>query len=556
MKKLLLIIFSLFIVNPIAVGQESKFPAESMYIQTNSSTYITGETLLYKVYCFENSKTNLTQISKAAYVEILNSQGERLVRNKIELVNGIGSAEIFIGTNFDTGKYKLVCYTSWMQNNTENKYSEKDLTIINPFKPFQNKEESETDKHHFIKDANYSKADAVSLTLDKKVYASREKITLRIAKKELKNILGSLTLAVRKIDSLHFSNSKPLTLEGLNDKVSSVRFLPELRGEMLSGKISNDNKSISVQDINVGLSLTGEKFDFKIYKTDKNGAFNFILDKNISNDQAYIQVIDANAEGFKITLNELISTNVNVSTLNSPLYINPKFINQIEERLVACQILNSYAVFNAKQKDSVYKPFYFPQQKDFILDEYKRFPTFKETITEVVSGVYYKYKKKRYTLSINDFESFSDSYGEPLVLVDGLLIQNANELFQYNPKKIYKVSVINAPYVYGSKIFSGVISVITFDKDFTTTSKEVVPISLERYNDNLESVQPTYETSELERIPDYRYQLVWNPNLKMSELLTPITFYTSDIKGDFEITLEGFNEQGERIVIQEYFSVK
>lgn len=556
MKKFLLIIFSLFIVNPIAVGQESKFSAESMYIQTNSSTYITGETLLYKVYCFENTKTNLTQISKAAYVEILNSQGERLVRNKIELLNGIGNAEIFIGTNFDTGKYKLVCYTSWMQNNTENKYSEKDLTIINPFKPFQNKEESVTDKHHFIKDANYSKADAMSLTLDKKVYATRDKITLRIAKKELKNILGSFTLAVRKIDSLHFSNSKPLSLDEPNDKVNSVSFLPELRGEMLSGKISNDNKSISVQDISVGLSLTGEKFDFKIYKTDKNGAFNFILDKNITNDQAYIQIIDANAEGFKITLNELVSTNVKVSTLNSPLYINPKFINQIEERLVACQILNSYAVFNTKQKDSVYKPFYFPQQKDFILDEYKRFPTFKETITEVVSGVYYKYKKKRYTLNINDFESFSDSYGEPLVLVDGLLIQNVNELFQYNPKKIYKISVINMPYVYGSKIFSGVISVITFDKDFTTTLKEVVPISLERYNDNLESVQPTYETSELERIPDYRYQLVWNPNLKMSELLTPITFYTSDVKGNFEITLEGFNEQGERIVFQEYFSVK
>src|SRR5690606_34889206 len=113
--------------NTIAVCQENKFPAESIYIQANSSTFITGETLLYKVYCFENSRANLSQISKAAYVEIINSNGQRLVRNKIELINGIGSAEIFITTNFESGRYKLIGYTSWMQNNADNKYFETEL---------------------------------------------------------------------------------------------------------------------------------------------------------------------------------------------------------------------------------------------------------------------------------------------------------------------------------------------------------------------------------------------------------------------------------------------
>ena len=544
------------ICNHIAVGQESKFPAESMYIQTNSATYITGETLLYKVYCFENPEVTLSSISKTAYVEILNNQGERLVRNKIELVNGIGTAEIFIGTNYETGRYKLIGYTSWMQNNTKNKYFEKELTIINPFKAFQNKDEKVAHVQNSTKNSGYSQASPIAIDLDKKVYTTREKITLRIAEKESEKISGSFTVAVRKIDSLHFNNSKLNQLEARTENLNAISFLPELRGELLSGKISNENKNISIKDISVGLSLTGEKFDFKIYKTDKNGAFNFILDKNVSNTEAYIQVIEANPENFKITLDEPVSTSVNSADLNASLYINPDFISQIEERLVACQIVNSYAVFNTKPEDSVFTPFYHPLQTDFILDEYKRFPSFKETITEVVTGVYYKYKKKRYTLNINDFDSFSDSYGDPLVLVDGLLVQNLNELFQFNPKNIYKISVINVPYVYGSKIFSGVISVITFDKSFTTNLKEVVPISLERYFSSLKAEQPDYATEASERIPDYRYQLLWEPNFKINNTIEPMAFYTSDIKGDFEITLEGFLDNGKQVYIKEFFSVK
>lgn len=547
---------SLFIWNTIAVCQENKFPAESIYIQANSSTFITGETLLYKVYCFENSRANLSQISKAAYVEIINSNGQRLVRNKIELINGIGSAEIFITTNFESGRYKLIGYTSWMQNNADNKYFETELIIINPFKPFKNKEENATFNQNFTKDAKHDSDESVVLSLQKKVFTTREKIALNVVKNQIKSGEGNYTLAVRKIDSLDLINSKSYSFKVPTEKVNSITSLPELRGEILSGTISNENKNVSVKDISVGLSLTGKKFDFKIYKTDKNGAFNFILDKNISNNEAYIQVIDANPENFKITLDDPVSSMVNYSDLNSPLYINPDFINQIEERLVACQVLNSYTVFNAKIKDSVFTPFYYPLHKDYILDEYKRFPSFKETITEVVAGVYYKYKKKRYTLFINDFESFSDSYGEPLVLVDGLLVQNLNELFQFNPKNIYKISVINVPYVYGSKIYSGVISVITTDNNFITNSKDVIPISLERYYTSVEALQPNYATTASERIPDYRYQLLWETNLVISDSMAPITFYTSDIKGDFEITLEGFNEQGKHIRVQEYFSVK
>ena len=554
MKKLLFITF-LLLVNNSGLCQENSFSAESMYIHTNSKTFITGESLLYKASCFENSSNKLSSISKIAYIELYNSKGENLSRNKIELINGIGNNEIFISTNLETGKYKLVGYTSWMQNNPTNKYFETEVTIINPFKPFQNKEEIKL-YNNTIKVNKNDSNNNLSLQLNKKIFSPREKITLQIENKELKNPSNNFLISVRKIDSLNFNDSKNTPSEKINEKINTISFLPELRGELLSGKIINENQNINVKDISIALSLTGEKFDFKIFKTNEKGEFNFILDKNIKNSKAYIQVIDDNSNQFKIILANPTTTHLNNNNSNSDIYINPNFISQIEERLIACQILNSYNSKKSEINNSGFFPFYYPNQTDYILDNYKRFPSFKETILEIIPAVYFKRKKGQYSLHIKDYITYGDSYGKALVLVDGLMIQNANELFNYNTKNIYKISVINKPYVYGSRIFSGIISIITFDKNYTLIPKEVTPITIERYSSSTEYVQTNYNNTDLERIPDYRYQLLWNPNLEINTEKKIVEFYSSDIKGNFEITIEGFTDNGKHIVVKEYFSVE
>ena len=52
MKKIIYLTLAIITFNTIALSQENNLPAESIYIHTNSTTFITGESLLYKVYCF------------------------------------------------------------------------------------------------------------------------------------------------------------------------------------------------------------------------------------------------------------------------------------------------------------------------------------------------------------------------------------------------------------------------------------------------------------------------------------------------------------------------
>jgi len=555
MKKIIYLIIAVFTFNTIALSQENSFPAESIYIHTNSETFITGESLLYKTYCFENSSNKLSTISKIAYVELFNSKGVSLARNKIELTNGIGNNEIFISTNFETGKYKLIGYTSWMQNNSTNKYFETEVTIINPFKPFQNKEEKKS-YNNFIKVSKDDSNHDLLLSLNKRTFSSREKIILEIDNNELKNTSNNFLISVRKIDSLNFIESKNIPSDKFNEKIRTVSYLPELRGELLSGKITTENPNKNLENNDVALSFTGEKFDLKIFKTNLNGEFNFILDKNITNNNAFIQVLDDETNDYKIILNNPITSQLINKNDNDEIYINPDFVNQIEERLISCQIQNTYSTLDTIKNNSSFFPFYNPNQADYILDDYKRFPSFKETIIEIIPSVYFKQNKEQYSLHIRDYVTSGDSYGKALVLIDGLMIQNVNELFNYNTKNIYKISVINKPYVYGSRIFSGIISIVTFDKNYTLIPKEVMPITIERYKTSTKYIEPNYNNTDLERIPDYRYQLLWNPNLEINNKNKSIEFYSSDIKGNFEITLEGFTDNGKHIIVKEYFSVK
>jgi hypothetical protein len=49
--------------------------------------------------------------------------------------------------------------------------------------------------------------------------------------------------------------------------------------------------------------------------------------------------------------------------------------------------------------------------------------------------------------------------------------------------------------------------------------------------------------------------LVWNPTITVKNSQTPVTFYTSDVPGVYEIILEGFTDQGHPVSLTETISV-
>jgi hypothetical protein len=197
--------------------------------------------------------------------------------------------------------------------------------------------------------------------------------------------------------------------------------------------------------------------------------------------------------------------------------------------------------------------------KEYILDNYNRFLTLQETITEVLFEMYYRKTGNNFVIGVRDYNSTVEVPGSPLVLVDGLLIQNYNELFEYSTKNIYKVSIVPGGYYYGSQLFNGIISFTTKNQDFVSKQSEsyIINANVLRPAIKKEYYTPDYtDKSKYERIPDYRYQLLWLPQITLSNTENPISFYTSDVTGIFEISLEGFTDQGIPVSLKDTFEVQ
>ncbi|WP_281634678.1 hypothetical protein [Flavobacterium luteolum] len=532
--------------------------AESLLVKTNTSVILTGETLYYQLYCL-SKKNVFSDISEIAYVEVINDKKESVFKNKISLKNGIGSGDYFIPTILKTGNYKLIAYTNWMLNNSTNNFFEKDFTIINPFQENINMViDSSYNKVDVSQDVAKNTSENIVLSLDKEKYSKREKASLIIPKTLDR---GNYFLNIRKIDHMSTDTNGETSSANINLN-QEIKVLPETRGEVITGYIIAKAANSNLDSKIVTLSVSGKNFIFKTSKTDRNGKFIFLIDKQTNTSDCYVQLSELDKENYTIIIDKNPSPDLSNLVFSKKTFISAKYLKAIQERSLATQVEN---VYFSQKKDSLIETdntdfFFQPTEKKYNLDDFERFRTFKETIIEIVIELNFKDYNQVPSLYLRDIRYNITQSPEPcLVLVDGLQIQDINALLNYNTYQIESISVVDRPYCYGPKIFNGIVSVITKNKDFATiyNDKNVFKTTILRPEPAKVYFEPKYDTSSnLSRIPDYRYQLVWKPNIVFKNSDMTIPFYTSDISGDYQISLEGITETGKYVHFYKTFKTE
>lgn len=570
MKKTLLLL-SVFVFNLSVFGQVaiidlndsiSFLGKEKTILQTNTNVVLTGEYLFYKLFTIENN--SLSTISKIGYVELINANKEIVLNHKIKLKNGVGYSEFFIPSKILSGTYKLVGYTNFSKNNKVESFFIKDVFIINPYTANTQKVNNEVTsitKINKKEELTTKNTDSPLLYIgtQKREYTPREAINININIDErIKN--GNYSLSIRKLDSIETIDPKNNSYSFENK--TDTFYIPEMRGELISGKITNSTNELDIKDKHIAISLPGTSYTFKVAKTNSKGQFFFNLNEYYDNSNALFQVIESNNEDFKMKLDSIGS--INYDSLHfSDLQIDSKLKKTIEDRNIQNQIENAYY---EKKRDSIIPPsdkelFYGNLSIKYELDDYTRFKTVRETFIEVIQQAGLRSDKDNYRLVVYDDVSNNDLISsdlQPLVLVDGVIVQNNNDVVFYNPKKIKSISILQGQYIYGSKNFQGIIDIKTFLEDFKTTVKGAFFIEKQLKKPQSEKVyfQPNYSNAQQlnNRIPDYRRQLLWVPEVNPTE--KKYTTYTSDIKGVFEIKLEGINSLGAFISTSTFIEVK
>lgn len=551
----------------LGTAQQTISLDETVYLHSNASSFVTGETLLYKVYCLKSSDKTPSNISKIAYVELVDDNKKSVFKTKIALENSVGQGDYFIPTTLKTGNYKLIGYTNWMLNKPISELFQLNINIINPYKTDEKTNTEKVLSGSSRLSSENLKNENVAFNLNKKTFTNRELVDLKVLTSNANFKDGSYSLSVRKLDNIPTQeeisavkfaslSSYPILLD--LQKQDQKIILPELRGEMITGKISS--KSEKIENVSVGLSIPGKSFAFQVVKTDSNGNFIFNVGKTFYTSNIIVQIIDEKAANYELTINNAPEIEYSKISFDKNTNLSYVFKESLLERSVSSQVENAY--FHKKvdniEKSPATDAFYYPLAKEYILDDFTRFKTLKETITEVAVEIYSKQKDDKLYLHVNDPSIFPQLPEPALVLVDGQYLENVNDLTLYSMKNVYKIELIVGRYYVGSKSFNGLISFTTFNKDFKSnqTGSFIAKPTVLRPQPKKIYNKVKYESgSDNARIPDFRNQLLWNPDVKLNTD-AETSFYTSDLSGTFEIRLEGFTKNGIPVSITENIEVQ
>ena len=366
------------------------------------------------------------------------------------------------------------------------------------------------------------------------------------------------------MDNLMLTNGwRRFTQEDIENKSNSTfNYLPEIGGSLIKGKILNKGTQTPSKETAGFLSVPSKNTVFKSAISDNNGNVVFQFQEFNNNGQIIVFADSVKNIKNKIEIdNPFIGKNIPIGTY-APIDISKLPQNEIKTWHRDIQIQNYYTPqyatqFSANQQDT--NAFYYTPDRTYYLDDYARFNTLEEVIREYVTPVTLVKEKGKYQLYVYDdaYKQFFEQ--SPLVLLDGVVIKDIDKFLEYDPLKIRKLEVVSRVYFSGNLAYNGVINFTTYTGKLDAF--ELDPNAVVLDYKGLQSKRifnaPVYE-NELQiesRMPDFRNLLYWKTDATIGKNNT-YSFFTSDLKGNYIISIQGVNKNGN--MINEYlpFSVQ
>lgn len=538
------------------------FPSEKIYLHINTNSIFVGENLFYKIYVVTGENL-LSDYSKVAYVSLIGPDNNLVTKQKIKLSNGQGYGDLLIPPEIPTGNYKLISYTKMGLSHPTKTAFITNISIINPYISIDPNLVSVIDKVPKQK-TNQDQAnldDKIKIKLVDRVFGKRKRVELKLETDD-ESHYGNYSISVKKIDS--FQLDKPTIISKIDTYQNTVKlknnsyFLPDLRGDLISGRLTTSHENTPVQHQKIAFLIPERNYILKIGNTDNQGRFYFNIDKSYSSNTAFLQVLNKFSEDYTFQIDEEALFDTSLLSFQK-LSFYKVFKDQIIDRSIKNQVENSYSSLRQDSLKTIKTPSFFGDRNiRFYLDDFTRFPSLEETFLEVINGVGFRQKEDGYKIRVRANDDDLRSPINALVLVDGLVIQNHSKIFDFDADDIEYIDVVRDKYYFGGNVFQGVVSIKTFDDGYKnlTNLPGIKPVEL--FSPELEKIyhKVTYDrNNDLKHIPDFRTQLLWNPHIKISSPRTGLHFFTSDESGVYKIVLEGFSQKGEIIRTTAFFEV-
>jgi hypothetical protein len=442
---------------------------------------------------------------------------------------------------------------------------------------------------------------------DKQTFNERDKVSIDVSTAdESGNLLaGNLSASVYRLDSLHeqstgniftylwltsnlkgfienpdyyFKKDNAETNEALenllltqgwrtfdwknisSDSKSSLTYIPENRGHIVIGKITNEATGKPAENVLVYLSVPGKRVQLYGCVSNAQGIVHYDLKDFYGPNQIVLQTNTTTDSMYHLEIFSPFSEEFS-NNLYPALHVSEDDRDDLQTANLHMEISNAYHE-NALQK---LKPllidtlaFYNKPYKTYLLDNYTRFTTVEEVMREYVAEVNVIKRKKEYHFNtfneeqyeLKDMQPTQKIFeSDPLILLDGVPVFDVNKMIAYDPLKIRKLEVVASKYHWGPIVSDGIVSFTTYKGDLAgyTLNPHDVILDYDGLQQQRIFYSPDYSSDkELQsRLPDFRDVLYWSPNVNTNEKGNGrISFFTGDIPGKYLVVLQGISSNG------------
>ncbi len=110
----------------------SERPQEKVYLHTDKPYYALGDTIWFKAYVTVGSRHQLSGLSGALYVDLVNGRDSIQETLKLPLTAGMSIGDFTLSDTLKEGNYRIRAYTRWMRNAGPDYYFDRTFAVGNP----------------------------------------------------------------------------------------------------------------------------------------------------------------------------------------------------------------------------------------------------------------------------------------------------------------------------------------------------------------------------------------------------------------------------------------
>ena len=534
---------------------------ERVWVSTDKDVYLAGDMVWCSVFSVDPNSGKLSSENSVAYVELSSDAGQ-LVSAKIALVGGRGSGAIQIPLSAPTGNYALVAYTAASRGRGDVAADARILSVFNTSSGVRIKGGVE-----IVEPSRYTSS---GITRGKssgsvELFVQPSPVTSSTARVSLDNRMSSdatVSVSVIHEDGLlspsgktfaDFVDTRSIPFEGSSE---------DKDGETLHGRLFGaDASSVMVDmDLLAVAAFPGYAEDVYAGKIAADGTVSFRTGNLYGKRDMVCEIIGLDDSKECRLVMDTPFLGVKVPDIPS-LKLSESTREALEMRMKSFGTSLNVGVDTLSEFLPKRGGVFLADElcKRYHLDDFRRFPTIRETLVEITPDLRIrkdiKGKPQIQTVLEGVVRDNTEFSGNMLVMIDGVPVKDIEKLLEFDAMLIGDIYIYPYNYSLGNAIFNGVVDFVTKQGDISSFKfdRNVVIVDWQG-----ESYPVAFTCGNLpEGGSDYRHTLYWHPQIDIKAGgTTEIQVRTPSYSGRFKIVVEGIASDGTPLRTETSFEVR